>query len=148
MSNVLTNVFRFLIVSIDRVILEIFGKTKAGWILWGDFEDFDGEVYISHPPLMNAVTVAGTILGLEAARRNFAQRRSGQVAAWVVWLTVCVVDLILLNGDVGYVASIVEYIIAGIMRAIWIWVLCNWTFSRKGFSWSMYPSSWDMSASS
>lgn len=147
MPNVLTHVSRFLIISIDAVILKIVGKTKVGWILWGDFEDSDGEPFISHPPLMNAVTVAGTILGLEAARRNFAQHRSGQVAAWGVWLVVCVVDLILLNGNVGKVAAIVEYFIAGLMRAIWIWVLCNWTFSRKGFSWSIYPSSWDMSAS-
>jgi hypothetical protein len=119
----------------------MFGPIEVGPLQYGP----DGTEY-SYPPLMNTVTGLGIILGLEALRRNVIHRQPGQIVMWFVWLAICAVDLFLLTVPTSYNAAVIgEYVLAGLMRLVWFWVLLNWTFAPKGSSWSIYPATPDES---
>jgi hypothetical protein len=74
----------------------------------------------------------GITLGVIALAVNTYQRRWGQSFAWSIWLCLCSLDISIIGPQVRLVLVL--------MRIAWIWFLINWTFSRKGHSWSMYPS--------
>ncbi|KAM0715543.1 hypothetical protein Q7P37_009041 [Cladosporium fusiforme] len=119
------------------------------------------------PPLTTVVCIVGIVAGLFAFRLNYTRKRPGQAVAWSLWIGICGIDLALNNtqakviirthidvfttararhpdyyeefGD--YLAIVkAEYSVGGLMRLLWLWILLNWTFSRKGHSWSIYPS--------
>jgi hypothetical protein len=97
--------------------------------------------YTGSPPMMNTVAAVGILLGLFGLRINFVHRQLGQSFAWLFWIGICATDLYLLNvtGVSEKVWLQGEYVIAAAMRIFWIWLLINWTLSKKGDSWSIYP---------
>ena len=125
--------YSILVASIDVV----------GWTVGG--QDQPIEAYAAP---MTHVTAAGILLGLAGLAYNLKHNQTGQIIAWLVWLAICVVDLVLLNAPLGEKATLQgEYAIAAFMRLVWFWLLFNWTFSRKGTSWSIYPATPDESTS-
>ena len=113
------------------------GGVPHGNVL-GDWETYG-------PPLATVVCVVGVLLGLNAIRLNYAHKHLGQAVAWGFWLCICGLDLFLNNYKINEIALFTTYVweaewaVGGLMRLIWLWILLNWTFSRKGHSWLFYP---------
>lgn len=99
------------------------------------------------PPLSTLACIVGILLGLNAVRLNYAHGRQGQTFAWAMWILICGIDAFVINYDIREVwvyeepnsAKRAEWYVGGFIRLIWVWILLNWTFSRKGHSWSIYP---------
>jgi hypothetical protein len=117
----------------------MFGPIEVDMFMGTDTE------YWSYP-LTHAFTGIGIILGLEALRRNLKHKQAGQIVPWVFWLIICGLDLLMLNAVLGRDAfDKGEWVLAAIMRLVWLWMLINWIFAPKGSSWSIYPATPDES---
>lgn len=84
------------------------------------------------------VSAVGIVLGLNALRLRYTRKTGGQAFAWLLWCCVCCVDLAAFWAPIFDTFAGV-YVSYAVLRIGWIWVLFNWTFARKGFSWMFYP---------